>query len=475
MKVVGRKHIVKQLKKKLTSKKAELIAVTGRRRVGKTYVIKHTYQKELLFHFTGLFKGKLQEHLQLFSQKIQEVSSQEIAMKTPESWFGAFDQLKYIIDQKPKGTRKVIFLDEFPWMVTNRSRFLTAFTYWWNDYAVNKKGLIVVICGSSASWMINKVLKNKGGLHNRVTDKIILEPFSLGDTKSLLEYKGIKMSNYDIVRLYMAVGGIPYYIEQLNKGESYIQFIDRVCFAKNGILRTEYDELFASLFNNSENHQKIIEALNIKSKGLTRDEIISRTSLESGGGMSKILEELEVSGFIKSYLPYDKKKKDKLYKLQDNYVLFYLKYIKNSKVGQEKVWEKIASKQSFTSWSGLAFENICQSHLHKINEALGIEGIYSEASSWQHRGTDEMPGAQIDLIIDRADNIISMCEMKFVSEPYVLTKDYSNKMLQKMASFKFFTKTKKVIFPVFVSTYGLIQNKYSNQLIQNEVLMDDLF
>ncbi len=475
MKVVGRKKTIKRFRDRLTTKKAELIAVIGRRRVGKTFLIKYAFEKEMLFHFSGLYQGKLEEHLDLFHQKIKQLSLTKEQLKKPKSWFEAFQQLSIVIDKHLKKKPKVIFLDEFPWMATNKSRFLTAFTHWWNDYAVNKKGLIVVICGSSASWMINKVLNNKGGLHNRVTDKIILEPFDLTDTKELLKYKGIQISNYDIIRLYMAVGGIPFYLEQMNKGESYVQFIDRVCFSKDGILRGEYDNLFESLFEQSEKHQTIVELLNKFPKGLFREEIISKSGLASGGGMTNILEELEVSGFIKSNLPYGKKKKDKLYKLKDNFTLFYLKFVRNSKLSEGNVWEKIVSKPSFKSWSGLAFENICMYHISKIKEALQIAGIYTESSAWQHRGTDEMPGAQIDLLLDRADNIMSMCEMKFVSEPFAITKDYSKKILQKKSAFNHFTKNRKEVFVTFVTTFGLIDNMYRKQIVQNELTIDDLF
>ena len=396
-------------------------------------------------------------------------------VETPKSWFKAFDRLANFISGIKTKRKKVIFLDEFPWMATNRSRFLTAFTTFWNNFASHQNDLVVIICGSSASWMINKVLKNRGGLHNRVTQRIILEPFNLSETKSFLKKKNIVFNDLDIIRLYMMIGGIPFYQDQLEKGESLVQFIDRICFAKNALLRLEYDELLASLFDHSEKHTLIIETLFRQPRGLLRDELLQRTRLESGGGFSSILDELEASDFITSAVPWGKKAKDKIYKLKDYYVHFYLRYIKNTKAGKTKIWEKMASTPSFRSWSGLAFENICIDHVDKIRQALKIEGIFSQSGAWHTRGDDVIPGAQIDLLIDRADNIINICEIKFSETPYIITADYAKKIRNKLAAFKHMTKSKKALFPTMITTYGLIENKHSYSLIQSSIKMTDLF
>ena len=473
MSVVGREKIREKLKGRLAIPKADLIAILGRRRIGKTYLIKQVLEKEIAFHFSGLYQGTLTDHMERFSRALQDVTASPAPV--PKSWFEAFDLLRDFISSKRSRKKKVIFLDEFPWMATNRSKFLTAFTDFWNSYASMRNDLMVIICGSSASWMINKVLKNKGGLHNRVTDRIILEPFTLGETKKLLRKNGVVISDIEIVKLYMAIGGIPYYIEQMQRGESTVQFIDRTCFRKNGMLRLEYGELFASLFDDSHKHHSIIEVLGEHPKGMTREKLLARTGLNSGGGTTAILHELSSSGFIDSQVPYGYKKKEQLYKLKDHYLLFYLKYIKGTRVGQKNVWTKISTSPTYKSWSGLAYEQICLEHIDKIKEALKIDGISTSHGSWHTKGNDTISGAQIDLLIERADNIINLCEIKFSNTPYTITKEYDMNIRHKMAAFNHITKNKKAIFPTMITAYGTTDNQYSRELIQQTVTAEQLF
>lgn len=475
MSIVGREEAKERIKRKLGTPKSDLVAVIGRRRIGKTYLINQVLEKEIIFHFSGLFKGSMPEHLERFGKALNEAQGNNNPITPLLSWFEAFDRLRMYINSKRSKKKKVIFLDEFPWMATNRSRFLTAFTDFWNSYAAKRTDLMVIICGSSASWMINKVLKNKGGLHNRVTERIILEPFTLGETKQLLVKNGVIIPDIEIITLYMAIGGVPYYIDQMQKGESSTQFIDRTCFRKNGVLRLEYDELFASLFDNSDKHHRIIEHLAAHPKGLTRIRLLQLAQLNSGGGATTILHELQTSGFIEEYIPYGKKKKDSLFKLKDHYVHFYLKYVKGSKEGQKNVWTKISNSPSFQSWSGLAFEQICHEHIDKIKEALKIDGILSTHGAWHTKGNDTITGAQIDLLIDRSDNIINLCEIKYSNSLYTITKDYAKVIRHKMAAFNYITKNKKGLFPTMITSYGLSDNMHAQDLIQQSVTADQLF
>jgi len=474
MEVIGRDGAKEQITKLLKSQKSELAVVLGRRRIGKTYLIRNILKQETIFHYTGLYQGTLDEHLERFAHTLSQSMNLPSALSQPKSWFHAFDMLREYIDSQKSKKKKVIFLDEFPWMATNRSRFLTAFTDFWNGFAANRSDLVVIICGSAASWMINKVLKNKGGLHNRVTERIFLEPFTLYETKLFLRKKNISLSDIDIIKLYMAVGGVPFYLDQVHKGESIVQAIDRICFAKNAVLRLEYNELMASLFDSSEKHQSIIDVLGEHPRGLQRKDLLDKTSLNSGGGTTSILHELETSGFIISEIPYGKKNKDKVFRLRDNYITFYHKYIKSTKPGTA-LWHKISTTPSYRSWSGLAFENVCIYHAEGIKRALKIDGILTTTEAWNSKGNDDMKGAQIDLLFDRADGIINICEIKFSEEPYIITSDYADKLRMKMASFRYFTKTKKVIFPTMITTYGLVENKHSNSFIQQDVTMKSLF
>jgi len=473
MEIIGRTNAKAKLKYKYDSKKPELIAILGRRRIGKTFLVKQYFKKEIVFHFTGLFQSNLTEHMQRFQQQLSEKI--DIKLAQPKSWFAAFDQLRNYIKGIKSKKRKVVFLDEFPWMATNRSRFLTAFTDFWNNFASGREDLMIIICGSSASWMINKVLRNKGGLHNRVTERITLRSFSLSETKQFLKAKNIVVSDYEILKLYMAVGGIPFYLDQFKKGESVVQGIDRICFHKDGLLRNEYDELMSSLFENSEKHQRIINQLHKHPKGIKRNTLLLKAKMNSGGGSTSILDELEASDFIASYTPYKKKSKDKLYKLKDHYLLFYFKFIKASPKSSKGLWNKLFESQSYQSWSGLAFEHVCYEHIEAINKALGIDGVYTERSAWHHPGDEVHSGAQIDLLIDRADQVINICEIKFSNNLYTITSAYAKNLKNKMSAFKHFTKSKKALFPTMITTFGTNENIHSRELIQQEIKMDVLF
>ncbi len=473
--IVGREDIKNQLTQKVASKQPELIAILGRRRVGKTFTVRNFLAKDMVFQFTGLYQGILSEHLSRFHTSLVNQSKYKLNKPIPTSWFEAFDLLITYLEKLKSSKKKVVFLDEFPWMATNKSRFLTAFTDFWNSYGSTRNDLMVIICGSSASWMINKVLRNKGGLHNRVTGRIDIKPFTLKETKAFLQSKNIIISDIDIIKLYMMMGGIPFYLEQLQKGESLVQGIDRICFSQTGLLRTEYGELLASLFNESEKHTQIIETLYKRPQGMLREEVIKKSGLTSGGGTTTILEELEASDFITSFVPYGNKAKDRIYKLKDYYIRFYLKYIKPSKPSKSKVWEKISNSSSYISWSGLSYENICLDHIDEIKQALKIDGIHSEAGGWHARGNDDFSGAQIDLLLDRADNVINICEIKFYNSEFLITSDYAKKLRNKITAFQVLTKTRKALFPTMITTYGLIENKHSTGLVQQSITMDSFF
>lgn len=474
MDLIGREAEIESLNNLLNTTKSELCAVVGRRRVGKTFLIKSCFKDQFYIQFTGLFNADLDQHLGRFWKAMKE------QLKIPNlpiiySWFDAFDFLKEHIENSRIRKKKIIFLDEFPWMATHKSSFLTAFTDFWNSWASSRNDIVIVICGSSASWMINNIFKNKGGLYNRVTERIELHPFNLKETEDFFKAKHLKLKRDDIIKFYMVMGGIPFYLDQVRADESADQAIQRLYFKKNGILKLEYNELFTSLYNNAASHESIVYSLSEHTTGLTRTQLIKLNSLITGGGLTRILDELELSGFITRYVPFGKKSKDAIYKLTDPFTLFYVKYVLHNTFRSGNIWSQLTKTPSWQSWSGLAFENICLLHTDNIKRKLKIEGIYTEESKWQHKGNDEMYGAQIDLIIDRADNVINLCEIKYAATPFVIDKDYSARLNQKHASFQFFSKTRKAIFVTIITANGLVKNKYSLDLVTNEVTANDLF
>jgi uncharacterized protein len=467
--VIGRKQEKIILENALASARPELIVVYGRRRIGKTYLIREVYKNYIQFEFSGINKGSLKEQLKNFHLAL---SAKKFKGKAPVDWIEAFDQLNQYIERLKSKNKKVIFIDEFPWLDTRKSNFLPAFDNFWNSRASKRKDLVVVICGSAASYMIKSIIKNKGGLHNRLTQSIQLTPFNLQETELFLKYNKVKLGRYDILQLYMAIGGVPYYLEKIKPGESVAQAIDRLCFTKNGFLRIEFNHVFASLFDQSDNHEAIARTLATVRKGLTRNEIVSKIKIDTGGTLTKTLSELEESGFIEKYIPY-RGTKDSIYRLTDEYSMFYIKFIENIKPTSRGLWTKIQGKQSYKTWSGFSFETICIKHVEQIKEALKIGGIHSTHGSWIEKNS--ATSAQIDLLIDRDDNVINLCEMKFYTGPFTIDKKYAGEIAKKVDSFCRSTKTKKSVFTTFITTYGVTPNQYSRQHVQNELTMNDLF
>ena len=364
-------------------------------------------------------------------------------------------------------------MDELPWMSTHKSGFLRALGWFWNSWAV-KKNVVVVICGSAASWMIQKVVRDRGGLHNRITRRISLEAFNLAETEKFLKLKSPNIDKYQILQIYMAMGGVPHYLKEIEAGKSAVQNIDEICFSKNGLLQHEFSLLYPALFENSEEHIKIIRTLASKRKGLTRKDIILFGKLADGGNTSKVIEELVHSGFVTPYYTFGKKKRNLLYRLTDEYTLFYLKFIEKNRAQGVGTWQKLSQTQTWKSWSGYTFEGIGLKHVTQIKKALQIGGIYSEASVMDYSGTDELPGFQIDLLIDRNDHVINLCELKFHKENFILTKAYAEEVRSKVAAFKLATKTKKQIFLTFLTTFPILENKHSS-LVDQKLTMEVLF
>lgn len=472
--IIGREDEKLLLQKILNSNDPELVAMYGRRRVGKTFLVTNIFYKELAFELSGIHNATREQQLENFSLALSK-SSKSLPLVTPISWLAAFKMLTDYITPLIKKQKRVIFIDEFPWLSTARSGFMPAFENFWNTWASRQNNLVVVICGSAASWMIKKVINNRGGLHNRVTRKIRLLPFSVGETADFLKDRKINLEKYQILQLYMAMGGIPQYLKEINVGESATQAIDRICFTKDGLLYDEFKNLYHSLFDGAENHISVIKALAKKGMGLTRGEIIETCNLTSGGGTTQLLEELTESGFITPYIPFDRTAKDSIYKLTDEYSHFYVKFIENSKSKGAGTWLKFSTGTSWKSWSGLAFEGICMKHIIQIKTTLGIAAVYTETSVWRYRPQKDEQGAQIDLIIDRQDQCINICEIKFSISDFEITKSYAVDLQNKLKIFRDRTKTRKTLFLTMITTHGVKNSSNYIGLIQSELTADVLF
>ena len=467
--MIGREYEIERLTESLKSNSSELIAVYGRRRVGKTYLIRNVFKKRISFEVTGLYGGKKENQLDIFFEELKKVSKKLKEQDKPSDWKEAFELLKKHITGLKNVEKKLIFIDEMPWLDTPKSDFRMYFGHFWNTFCEKRDDIIVIICGSAASYMVQNVISNKGSLHARLTYKLQIKPFTLYETKAYLESKNIKWGHYHILHLYIAIGGVPQYLSKVRKGESVVQAIQRMCFDENGDLVNEFEEIFESLFNHSSSHIAIVKALGQLSKGIERDELIKKSKQYGGGAFTRALDELIASGFISKYLPFDKKSKNTLYRLSDEYSKFYLKYIESYKNQGENFWKTMFQKQSYISWAGFNFETICLKHVPQIKKALKIEGIHSISSSWS--GED----AQVDLVIKRNDHWINLCEMKFYNSEYKIGKNEFENLKNKVEKFKNETGTKDAVVITMMTTYGVQKNEYFHQIVENNFTMEILF
>ena len=468
--MIGRDKEVKELIRLYESDESEFVAVYGRRRVGKTYLVRETFADRFAFCHTGLPNAAKRRQIAHFRESLAAVGFNG-AM--PRNWFEAFHALREVV-AKCILRRKVVFMDELPWMDTAKSDFLMALEAFWNEWASARKDVMLIVCGSAAAWMVKNLFRNRGGLHNRVTARICLQPFTLGECEAFAAERGLGMGRTDIAECYMALGGIPYYWRYLVRGMSLAQNLDRLCFAIDAPLRCEFEELYSSLFMDAVLYKRVVATLAKKKAGMTRSEILDALGIAVTGKLSEALKTLEASGFIRSYRSYGAKKKNTIYQLMDPFTLFHFRFLETPS-SDEHFWSSTLTSPVQTIWKGLAFERLCLLHLSQIRKALGIGSIHVEAYGWSFRGDDTYPnGVQIDLVIDRADNIINICEMKYSSNAFAIDKAYDGMLSQKLATFSGVTKTRKAVHLTFVTANGLLKNQYSGR-VQSEVTLSDLF
>ena len=468
--IIGRKYEQQLLESVCEQREARMVAVYGRRRVGKTFLVREFFHNEFDFMFTGSYETPMAVQLSLFQRELQKRSGQDL--RRPANWFEAFEQLQAYLGSLRK-ERIVVFFDELPWMDTPKSKFLTAFSYFWNTWASTRDGLKLFICGSSTSWMMNKVIGDKGGLYNRCSRTIYLAPFTLGEMEAQLEQKGIVWTRYQITEAYMIFGGIPYYIDMLDKNLTFAQNIDRLCFSKGGELASEYESLYKSLFDNEKPYLKIIAQLAANKKGLTRVELTKKLKTADNGHISNQLEDLENCDLIRRYHTREKKIKATggIFQLTDFFTLFHLTFA-SKQFEDQQYWLHHLGTPTVNTWYGHAFERLCMAHIPQIKKALRIDGIGTEYYAWRSKAKNDK--TQIDLIIERADKMINLCEIKYSEGAYLLDKEEAAKIRKRRSAFVEQTGTRCGILPTLITANGASQNSYVSEMAF-QLTLDDLF
>lgn len=475
--MIGRHREAAELNRLYEGGRAELVAVYGRRRVGKTYLVDEVLGDRMTFRHAGLSpvdenpRGMLRAQLDHFYNSL--VLHGMKRCEKPETWLDAFFLLESFLQSIDDGSRQVVFLDELPWLDTPRSGFIQAFEGFWNTWGCHRKNLMVVVCGSANSWMLDKLINNHGGLYNRVTYEIRLSPFTLRECEELLESNHVKFSRYDITQGYMIFGGIPYYLGYLDGEKSLAQNVDDLFFSKNARLRSEFDRLFASVFVNPDAVKAIVRLLYTRNAGFTRKEIAERLGMSDGGRLSQNLNALIASDFVVKYVPFGFSKRQEHYKLIDPFCRFYLHFLDGTKGTNAQRWQQGTSSQPIVAWRGYAFENVCFNHIDQIKIALGISGVNTSSSAWSKRADDD-EGAQIDLLITRDDNVINMCEMKYYGSDFTVDKKYYRTLLRRQEMLVSEVSPRTAVRSTLITTFGLTQNEYSG-VFANVITLDDLF
>lgn len=477
MKLIGRKKEIQELEKAYRSGQFEFIALYGRRRVGKTYLVSQVFEDRISFRHAASpndeerqdEKGLLKMQLEVFYGSLLAQGLKE--SKKPNSWVEAFLLLIRLFEGKDPAERWVIFLDEFPWMDTKRSNFIEAFSWFLNFWAANQKNLMIIAAGSSTSWMLNNLIHSTGGLYNRVTNPIRLSPFRLQETEQFFREKGFDLSRYSIARIQMAFGGIPYYLNFLDRGEGLSRFVDRMLFEKGAKLGLEYDTLFRSSFEKGDLARKIAEYLGKRSSGYTRKEIVEGLKISDGKAVKDALDALQEGDFVLEYVPYKEAQNKKRYRLIDPFCIFYLHFVAGKRSLDPSFF---ADSVEPNSWIGAAFENLCAAHLEQIKRALVISKLSSIEFSLVFPKEEDKKGAQVDLVLVRKDRIVNLCEMKFYGKPYVQTEKEHHSLTNRVARLKETLPATYSIAPVLITVFEPSSGGYPDDYVQ-VLTLDDLF
>ena len=469
--MIGRQRELEDLTEYCRSSKAELICVYGRRRVGKTYLVENAFGGLFSFSATGSEDKRDRTQLKVFHNALRQFGCQERYM--PNDWFDAFGRLRSILESadvaRSMEGRRVVFLDEFPWFASKRSEFLFAFADFWNSWASRQDDMVVIVCGSATSWIIKNLFENTGSLYNRITRQMYIAPFNLHETEQMAESLRLGWSRDAILQCYMVFGGLPYYIDMLDRRKSLAQNIDALCLDVHGPLKREVPHLMEATLGNSPLHRDILRKLSTSKAGIRRKDLVDSLQDGNSGSLKRALDDLEKCGYIRKYKNRYEKRKPTVYQLVDPFLLFSFRFIEGK---EPSSWSAFSGTQAYYAWRSNAFEIACLCHLRQIKHAIGISGVQTECFPWKSSMSD--PGVQIDLVIERADKVTNLCEMKYTDEEFSIDEEHEQKLRYKRQVFLDESKTGNVCLLTLVSAHDLKESIHSWDIAAT-VTADDLF
>ncbi len=473
MKIISRKEEKKDLEYCERSKKSELICVYGRRRVGKTFLVEQTF-RDFAFRAVGLEKGTTKQQLKSFGQRLIEYGDD--IKQTPENWFEAFSRLDKILSgesiRRSLNGKKIVFLDEFPWFATKKSDFLVAFEDYWNRRGTQDGDLLFIICGSATSWIIKNVIKNTGNMFQRVTKKICVEPFTLAETELFFKDREFDWSREQIAECQMIFGGLPFFFDLMNTSQSLVKNINRLLFDKDALFGDETKKLLDATLSESPIYEKILSKLAFARYGIKKSELQVEIAAPNGT-YGRAVQDLVDCGYVIEY----KKKYEEynpLYiQLVDPFLLFHYHYLSKEK-RIDSYEDLIGNIGRYDNWRGTAFEILCLNNTASIKSALGIRGVKTECYPWYNSTDKKNERVQIDMVIERADKITNLCEIKYTNKPFVIDASYEQELIKKRDIFKEKTGTSQALKVIIISAAGVSGTRYTSY-ISDIITLDDIF
>lgn len=480
--VIGREEELDTISRLYASERSEFLAIYGQRRVGKSFLIEEALGNKITFSAVGLYQkidkdspekveSYRQKQLAHFYNSLREYGLPKEGNLAPTSWMEALELLKKLLKSK-RAKRKVVFIDELPWLAGPQSaELLEELGHFWNSWAGMRKDIFLIVCGSATSWMVDNVLRDYGGLYGRITERIFLKPFTLAECERYWNKRGFHLSRFEIALTYMVIGGVPFYMDSIRPDRTMADNINAIYFDKDKA-RQEFKDVYTSLYSSSETYIEVVRQLGKRFYGMTRDELLKAVEKKGGGTFTDILDNLIDSGIIRSYTLYGGPRKQTVYQLVDFFTLFYLRFVENTDFTS---WRSVQRSKPFYTWAGNTFELLVLEHMPKLADALRIKE-YATPFSWRGK-TPDGEGVQVNLIIpattERADYI---CEMKFSEGKYTLSNDDAEEFARQIAALSIskIHKPTHSIYVALVTSLGVTDSKH--RIHVNElVTLDSLF
>ncbi|MFH1831150.1 MAG: ATP-binding protein [Pseudomonadota bacterium] len=410
-KFVGRHNYLKKLENIWNQHKVGLISIYGRRRVGKTELIRVFSRNKAAWIFEAIegenTASQIKHFLNQLSQFTKEPYLRDLDYK---DWPPVFDLLSNKIKQKKD---LIVAFDELSWMAARKTKLISYIKYYWDKEWKYHPHLLLILCGSVASWMVKNVVRSNA-LYGRISENILLDPLKPFE---VAEFIGKKRGKKEILEYLLSFGGIPKYLEEMDFNQSIQINIDRTCFSASGFFVDEADKIFYNQFKETHIYKQIVRCLSESS--LPLKDISQKIKIPSGGGLKRYLDNLISAGIVDSINDIRNFKLGKVprYYMIDELMRFHLQFV-SPNISEIKHTHSASRFDKFTKnkwhpFMGNAFERFCLKHRYLIAQILGFDSKVTACGSLLNNNRN---GFQYDLVYLRSDGVVSLCEIKYLSD-----------------------------------------------------------